>query len=107
MVLGILLRSGVLRQFPFSSFGAGGSKAWGLRRDVLFTVEGVGFNTVDRAPKKHISKIRIGISHINPLLRKPNKVGISPVKCLGLCAFGGPLFEAQGLPLEIMNSCQS
>ena len=36
----------------------------------------LGF-VVYRAPKKHISKIRIGISHINPLIMKPNKVGIS------------------------------
>ena len=50
-----------------------------------FTVrwfEGSGFRVHEalrvesRAPKKHIS-IRIGISHMNPLIMKPNKVGIS------------------------------
>ena len=31
-----------------------------------------------RAQKSTQAKIRIGISHINPLIMKPNKVGISP-----------------------------
>ena len=35
-------------------------------------------SVLTRAPKKHISKNRIGISHINPLIMKPIKVGISP-----------------------------
>ena len=47
------------------------SEVSGLRLEIL------GFE-VYRAPKKHISKNRIGISHINPLIMKPIKVGISP-----------------------------
>ena len=51
-------------------------RAYGLRRKR----RGCGLYCkvgVYRAPKKHISKIRIGISHINPLIKKPNKAGIS------------------------------
>ena len=37
------------------------------------------------------AKIRIGISHhINPLIMKPIKVGISPLKMLMLMCFWGP-----------------
>ena len=55
-----------------------------------FNPSGIG-----RAPKKHISKIWTGISRINPLIMKPNKVGDIPIKCLCLCAVGGPGFWVQ------------
>ena len=36
----------------------------------------------NRAPKSTEAKIRIGISHINPPIKKPNKVGISHINPL-------------------------
>ena len=45
------------------------------------------------APKKHISKTRIGISHINPLIMKPLKVGISPQNAYAYVLFGSLIKE--------------
>ena len=43
----------------------------------------------------HISKIRIGISHINPRIRKPNKLGISLSNAYAYVLFGSLKDEAQ------------
>ena len=41
------------------------------------TLVGSGLAVINRAPKHTYAKIRIVTSHINPLIMKPNKVGIS------------------------------
>ena len=61
-----------------------------------FNPSGIG-----RAPKKHISKIWTpGISRINPLIMKPNKVGISYKMLMPMCCWGsrvlGPKFRVSG-----------
>ena len=45
--------------------------------------------------KGSCSKIGIGISHINPLILKLNKVGISPKNAYAYVLFGYILFGVQ------------
>ena len=70
----VIARSLRLARHPIETYE---TQAWVLR--------------VDRAPKRHISsKKRVGIYHINPLIMKPYKVGISLKIAYAYVLFGVP-----------------